>query len=271
MILAPVQLIATSIMFIQPGILAYKRTRSLLSNTATDFDTGINIDRIKSIEFSNVSFSYDNKENVIENLSIAIGESQTVMVLGQNGSGKSTLLKLILGFFDNYAGSIKINGIDLSEISKNSLRKCIGIVFQNPILFAGSVLENIECGQSSIENADLDSALHLSTLDREYSGNEGKLEFLSRNVSESGKKLSGGQKQKTAIARALFRAPSLLILDEATSNLDNESERLLFDELYNNHSNIKIIISHDDKYRESADFILELSVNKGVHKVISKH
>ncbi|MBK6565807.1 MAG: ATP-binding cassette domain-containing protein [Saprospiraceae bacterium] len=196
------------------------------------------------VEFKNVSFSYPTRNDVevLKNISITVLSGQKIALVGQSGGGKSTIVQLLLRFYNTGGGSIYIDDIPLENIPLYSLRKEIGIVPQDVILFGGSILENIRYGKTDADFEEIKEAARLSN----------SLEFIESFpdkfdtvVGERGIKLSGGQRQRIAIARAILKNPRILILDEATSSLDAESEKLVQDALENLMvGRTSIIIAH---------------------------
>ncbi len=219
--------------------------------------------------FQNVTFRYhpDSEYNVIENLSFEIKPGQTVALVGRSGSGKTTVAKLILGLYSPTDGRILIDGHDLTKLSLQSLRSQIGVVDQSNFLFGGTIRENISI---SHPEASLEEIRHAAIL-------AGANEFIEQlplgyeaPIGERGGMLSGGQCQRLAIARALLGNPKLLILDEATSNLDAESERIIQTNLNTIlKGRTTIIIAHRLSTIRKADLILVLDhgilVESGTH------
>jgi ATP-binding cassette subfamily C protein LapB len=175
-----------------------------------------------AIEFRDVSFTYPNQEILaVENASFAIKPGERVGVIGKIGSGKSTIEKLILGLYEPSQGSIRIDGTDIKQVDPADLRRNIGYVAQDIFLFFGSVKDNIAMGAPYVDDAAILRAARISGVDSFISKHPHGFDL---QVGERGENLSGGQRQSIAIARALVRDPSILILDEPTSAMDKGSE-----------------------------------------------
>ena len=214
------------------------------------------------LKFDRVSFRYHNESenNTLENISFEVQPGQTVALVGRSGSGKTTLSKLCLGFYLPTEGTIFIDGFDLASLSLGSLRQQIGVVDQDTFLFGGTIRENIsiaypEAELEEVMNAGVQAGAHefIKDLPMGY----------ETQIGEGGGMLSGGQKQRLAIARALMGDPRLLILDEATSHLDTESERIIqanFNTLLRDRTTL--VIAHRLSTIRNADLILVL--NKGI-------
>jgi ABC-type multidrug transport system fused ATPase/permease subunit len=184
-----------------------------------------NVERFKGeVAFENVSFSYDGKRAAVQDVSFAVRAGETVALVGATGSGKSTTLGLLHRAFDPQSGVIRVDGDDIRDICLASLRRNIGVVFQEPMLFARSVRENLQVGRTDASDAEMMDALAraqaLEFIERQADG-------LDTIIGERGRSLSGGERQRLSIARALLKNPPLLILDEATSALDAATERKL--------------------------------------------
>ncbi len=228
------------------------------------------------VRFEDVTFSFDqNNSNVLNNVSFEIDKGQFVGIVGESGSGKSTLMKLLSRLYSPNLGKVKIDDYDINKVELYSLRRQIGIVPQEPILFSGTVMENIALSQSEASNDEIIKAAKLAEA-HDFIMN---LPFgYSTEVGERGSSLSGGQRQRIAIARTLLNKPNILILDEATSALDYNTEKKLCDNLINNLKNntvffithrlatIKnsdlIIVMHDGKLDEMGSY-KQLMSNKG--------
>ena len=221
-----------------------------------------------SIEFRGVTFTYENADTpAVQDISVTIKHGQRVAIVGPNGSGKTTLVSLIPRLLKSQSGDITIDGTDINKINLHSLRSQMGVVTQETILFYGSISENIrfgnECSQEEVkivaEHAHADE--FINEIDGGYDA----------VVYEQGASLSGGQRQRLAIARALLRNPSILIFDEATSQIDAESEQLINDTL-NNYCDDKtvILIAHRMSTVQTADRILVLDkgalIGDGTHE-----
>lgn len=177
------------------------------------------------IEFHDVSFAYDASEPVLQNVSLRIEPGETVAIVGGNGCGKSTLMNLLPRFYDPNAGSVTISGIDLREVRQRDLRDRIGLVTQETLLFDDTVAENIRYGSTAATRDEIVAAAQQAHADQ-FINEQLTLGYESL-VGPGGNRLSGGQRQRIALARAILRNPDVLILDEATSQIDVESERLI--------------------------------------------
>ncbi|WP_138501108.1 ABC transporter ATP-binding protein [Nostoc sp. PA-18-2419] len=173
------------------------------------------------VQFNNVYFAYKDRFPVIKNLSLKIPAGKTIAIVGSTGSGKSTLVKLLLRLYEVQTGSITVDGIDLQSLNLRDLRRCIGLVSQDVFLFHGTVAENIAYGSFDATEQEIITAAKIAEA-HEFIIN--LPEGYETIVGERGQKLSGGQRQRIAIARAVLKNPPILILDEATSAVDNETE-----------------------------------------------
>jgi ATP-binding cassette subfamily B protein len=224
------------------------------------------------IEFENVQFAYDPERPILKGLSFTLNAGEKLALVGSSGAGKSTIAKLLFRFYDANSGSIKIDGQDIKDISQASLRKHIGVVPQDTVLFNTSLLENVRYGRPSASNDDVLKAIRLAHLD-EFVSNLPK--GLDTQVGERGLKLSGGEKQRVAIARTILKQPSILVFDEATSSLDSQSEKAVveaIDEVSQGKSSV--VIAHRLSTVVNADRILVLDkgqvVEQGSHAELLK-
>lgn len=184
---------------------------------------------IKNIKFENLSFHYDDSpELILKNINLDVKAGEVIALVGKSGSGKTTLVNLIPRFYETTEGAIKVNGIDIKNISLKKYRDYIGIVPQESFLFSGSISQNISFGKNGVTEEEIMNAAKMANAYNFIMELPNKFET---EVGERGVLLSGGQKQRIAIARALIQNPEIMILDEATSALDTESERLVQDAL----------------------------------------
>ncbi|HSH27759.1 MAG TPA: ABC transporter transmembrane domain-containing protein [Wenzhouxiangella sp.] len=223
-----------------------------------------------SVAFEAVEFAYPARpdETVLRGLSFAVEAGETVAIVGPSGAGKSTLFQLLLRFYDPAAGRVSLGGIDLRELDLGALRRCLGVVPQDVVMFSGSAAENIAYGNPNADNELIVQAARSAHAD----------EFVERwperyqtFLGERGVRLSGGQRQRIAIARALIKQPPLLLLDEATASLDAESERLVQDALNDiGTDRTVLVIAHRLATVQRADRIVVLDqgrvVAQGTHE-----
>ena len=215
----------------------------------------------KSIHYKDVFFKYDNKSDIVLNgINVEVSKNQKIAIVGSSGSGKTTMLNLLPRFYDLDQGSIKIDGIDIRDMSQQSLRKLMGIVTQEVILFNDTVAKNIAYGESGISQKKIEQAARLANAYDFIMEMPEKFETL---IGERGMRLSGGQRQRLSIARAILKDPPILIFDEATSSLDSESERLIQQAIENLMKNRTVfIIAHRLSSIINADRILVLEKGK---------
>ncbi|MCX7833450.1 MAG: ABC transporter ATP-binding protein/permease [Ignavibacteria bacterium] len=221
----------------------------------------IDLEEFKNqIEVKNVSFSYDGNKEVLKNVTCIIKKSELIALVGPSGAGKTTMVDLIARFYDVSSGEILIDGINIKKIKIKSLRKLIAIVPQEIILFNDTIRNNILFG---LEDVSEETLIQITKYANAYDFIMQMSEGFDTNVGERGIKLSGGQKQRIAIARALLRNPQILILDEATSSLDSESESLVQDALDKLMANrTSIVIAHRLSTILNADKILVFDEGK---------
>lgn len=219
-----------------------------------------------SIEFKNVSFSYYDTL-VLKNINFNLKKGKTIALVGSSGSGKSTLADLVPRFHDITSGEILVDGINIKDYSINSLRQLMGIVTQEPILFNDTIAKNIALSKPEASINEIEEAAKIANA---YQFIEQKENGFNENIGDRGGKLSGGERQRITIARAVLKNPPILILDEATSSLDTESERLVQDAI--NHlmkDRTSLVIAHRLSTVRHADEIIVLQkgeiVERGNH------
>lgn len=261
----PAKSLSTSFFNVQQGIAAIERVEDLLQTRVTMDDTGSEqLDAFeKEIEFRNVHFSYNDRP-VLEDISFTIPKGKTVALVGSSGAGKSTIADLIPRFHDVHAGDIFIDGKSIRSYKIDSVRRQIGIVTQEPILFNDTIANNITLGQPGALHAPIEHSIRVANA---YNFIENKSDKLDTNIGDRGNKLSGGEKQRITIARAVFKNPPILILDEATSSLDTESERIVQDAINNMMQNrTSLIIAHRLSTVKHADEILVIDKGRIVER-----
>ncbi len=225
------------------------------------------------IVFDNVSFSYNGKEEILKNISFEAKPGEIVAIVGHSGVGKTTLVSLIPRFYDPTQGSILIDGQNIREVKIKSLRQNIGICLQDTFLFSDTVRENIKFGNPKTTNLEIIEAARLANADGFIKNLPNGYETT---VGERGVLFSGGERQRIAIARALIKNPKILIMDEATSQLDSKSERLIRAAMQNLLKNrTTFIIAHRLSTIQNADIILVLDktkiVGQGKHDELYKN
>lgn len=266
----PIKVFSNSISRVQKGIAAFHRIEDLIAIQAqiTNPTSPTPFPAFSShIQFESVSFKYSD-EDVLKNISFRIEKGQTIALVGPSGGGKSTLADLVLRFYDPYKGSIAIDDINVRQIAISALREKMGVVSQEAILFHETILNNIAYG---IENPDLEQVMEAARIANAHEFIEKLPQGYHTLIGERGTRLSGGQRQRISIARAILKNPPILILDEATSNLDTESERLVQDALQHLMSDrTSLVIAHRLSTITSADLIIVIEngeiVERGTHK-----
>lgn len=269
-IINPVKAITTVNYNIKKGNAAGERIFEILEteNTIVEASSPKELHALeKGIVFKDVTFSYE-EETVLDGFNLQVNKGHTVALVGQSGSGKSTVANLVTRFYDVNEGSISIDGIDIRELSKSSLRNLMGLVTQDSILFNDTIKNNIGLGKEGATDEEIVEAAKIANAH----------EFISElpqgydtNIGDSGNKLSGGQKQRLSIARAVLKNPPIMILDEATSALDTESEKLVQDALEKMMRNrTSIVIAHRLSTIQNANSIVVMNkgkiVEQGTHE-----
>ncbi|HQV41922.1 MAG: ABC transporter ATP-binding protein/permease [Moraxellaceae bacterium] len=223
-----------------------------------------------SVEFSDVDFGYDAKRQILHGVSFSIPAGQTVAVVGSSGAGKSTLSRLLFRFYDADKGAVRVNGRDIRELTQSSLRAHIGIVPQDTVLFNDTIYYNIAYGRTDASREEVIEAARSAHI---LAFIESLPDGWETTVGERGLKLSGGEKQRVAIARTLLKNPPILIFDEATSALDSKTEKAIQGELSSiSADRTTLIIAHRLSTVVDADEILVLEqgriVERGAHRAL---
>ena len=268
-IINPAKKFATAFYDIRKGLASIDRISEILKADVkiTEIKDAILKDQFESeIEFKNVSFKYQDVY-VLKNINLIIPKGKTIALVGQSGSGKSTLVDLIPRFYDIESGDILIDGINIKDMKIKSLRGLMGNVNQEPILFNDSISNNITFG---VENASADEIKSAAIIANAHEFIIDTDKSYETNIGDRGSKLSGGQRQRLSIARAVLKNPPIMILDEATSSLDTESEKLVQDALYKLMENrTSIVIAHRLSTIKNADEICVLQkgeiIERGTH------
>jgi ATP-binding cassette, subfamily B, bacterial MsbA len=260
---------------IQEGIAASDRVSAVLNTEVKIFDSpdAVELTSFKDkIEFENVKFKYEKGEIVLKNINLTIKKGDVVAIVGPSGAGKSTLIDLISRFYDVDQGAIFIDGIDIRKIKLNSLRALMGVVTQETILFNDSIKNNIAYGLETIPEEEIINAAKAANAHNFIAALE---EGYNTVIGDRGVKISGGERQRLSIARALLKNPPILILDEATSSLDTESEKMVqeaIDRLMMGRTSI--VIAHRLSTVQKADKIVLLNkgeiVEEGKHEELLK-
>ncbi|QIZ76495.1 ABCB family ABC transporter ATP-binding protein/permease [Ferrimonas lipolytica] len=207
-----------------------------------------------SVTFNNVSFRYQAQRPILTGLSFTAKPMQKVALVGASGAGKSTISKLLLRFYDVDSGSVEIDGQDIRDVSQYSLRKAIGVVPQDTVLFNNTILENVRYGRLDATDAEVMAALKIAHLEEFV---KTLPDGLATKVGERGLKLSGGEKQRVAIARAVLKRPKIMVFDEATSSLDSRSEQSILAALADvSQRQTTLVIAHRLSTIVDADQIL---------------
>lgn len=274
-VLVPAKAISSAFSNIQRGLVSGERVLKIV-DTDTEIKDKKNaihlIEFNKNIRFKNVSFAYET-ELVLININLTINKGKTIAIVGPSGGGKSTLADLIVRFYDPAEGEVLIDDISLKEYNIESIRSFMGIVTQESILFNDTIFNNISFGLPDTTKEEVIKAAKIANAHDFIM--QTKFDYQT-NIGDMGTKLSGGQKQRLSIARAILKNPPIIILDEATSSLDSESEKLVQQALSNLLKNrTSIIIAHRLSTIQHADEIIVIDegkiVEKGTHlKLMNK-
>lgn len=265
----PTKSLSTSFSNMLKGTAAIERIEEILSttNTIDDNPNGKSLESFsKAIELKNVNFNYDGIP-ILKNINLKIEKGKTIALVGSSGAGKSTLADLVPRFHDVSEGELLIDGVNIKDYSLKSVRNSISIVTQEPILFNDTIANNIRLGKQEASLEEIEAAAKVANAHNFITKKE---QGYETNIGDRGTKLSGGERQRLTIARAIVKNPPILILDEATSSLDTESERLVQDAINNMMENrTSIVIAHRLSTIRHADEIIVLQkgeiVERGTH------
>ena len=265
-IINPAKSLSTSFSNMRKGAAAINRIEEILRTpiTVDDNPNGKLLPAFSDkIEFRNVQFSYDDAV-ILNNINFTVKKGQTIALVGSSGAGKSTLADLVPRFHDVTGGEVLIDGINIKDYSLHSVRSLMSIVTQEPILFNDTIANNIALGFQGATKEQIEEAASIANAHEFIIKKEGG---YNSNIGDRGSKLSGGERQRLTIARAVLKNPPILILDEATSSLDTESERLVQDAINNMMQNrTSIVIAHRLSTIRHADEIIVLQKGKIVER-----
>jgi subfamily B ATP-binding cassette protein MsbA len=269
LLIAPAKALSTSFSNMQKGTAAIGRIEEVLNAPIVVEDNlqGTKIENFTStIQFKNVGFKYEDVD-ILKNINLTIEKGKTIALVGSSGAGKSTLADLIPRFHDVSSGSLLIDGKNITDYALPSLRNLLSIVTQEPILFNDTIANNIALGNPTATIEQIESAAKIANAHNFIMQKE---EGYQTNIGDRGNKLSGGERQRLTIARAVLKNPPILILDEATSSLDTESEKLVQDAINNLMTNrTSVVIAHRLSTIRHADEIVVLQkgeiVERGTH------
>ena len=272
-LIAPVFQIVAIGTQITEAITGLERTREILNEKLEDDEPGrtVTLDRVNGlVEMENVSFAYDTRKEVLHEVSFRSEPGTVTALVGPSGAGKSTIIGLIAAFYVPTSGRVLVDGMDLSTVKLNSYRTQLGVVLQETFLFDGTIRENVAFARPEATEEEILAACHIARVDEFAESFENKYDTV---VGERGVKLSGGQKQRVSIARAILADPRILILDEATSSLDSESEALIQEGLrYLMRGRTTFVIAHRLSTIRRADQILVVEagrvIERGTHETL---
>jgi len=271
LLVAPVAQIAGIGPQITEALAGLERTREVLSETPEDQDPSrtVRLDRVEGrVVFENVGFAYDPNKPVLYDINFKSDPDTVTALVGPSGAGKSTIIGLIAAFYTPTSGRVLVDDVDLATVRLDSYRTQLGVVLQESFLFDGTIRENVAFGRPDASEEEILAACRIARVDEFAEGFEKKYDTI---VGERGVKLSGGQKQRVSIARAILADPRILILDEATSSLDSESEALIQEGLrYLMRGRTTFVIAHRLSTIRRADQILVLEggriIERGTHE-----
>ena len=275
-LIQPAKSLTSAVYMIQKGMAAVERIDTVLEaqETIQEKPNAVGLEKFeKEIEFKDVSFSYENDLEVLKGINLTVKRGRTIAIVGPSGAGKTTLVDLLPRFYDPTEGAVLIDGIDTRDMKAWDLRNKLGIVTQEAILFNDTVFNNIAFGLKGMSENDVVAAAKVANAH----------EFIEQmdngyhtSIGEDGGKLSGGQRQRISIARAILHNPPILILDEATSSLDAESEKLVQEALFKLMENrTSLIIAHRLSTIQYADEIIVIDggkiIERGNHTGLVAH
>jgi ABC-type multidrug transport system fused ATPase/permease subunit len=273
LLIAPVFQIVAIGTQITEAITGLERTREILNEKLEDESPGrtVTLERVKGrVEMDNVSFAYDTRKEVLHDVSFRSEPGTVTALVGPSGAGKSTIIGLIAAFYVPSNGRVLVDGVDLSTVKLSSYRTQLGVVLQETFLFDGTIRENVAFARPEATEEEILAACHIARVDEFAESFEQKYDTV---VGERGVKLSGGQKQRVSIARAILADPRILILDEATSSLDSESEALIQEGLrYLMRGRTTFVIAHRLSTIRRAEQILVVEggrvIERGTHATL---
>ncbi len=242
------------------GKISYERINDILQRKEENLETGIELDKVNNIKFKNIKFSYDNENNVLNDISFEVGKNENIALIGRTGSGKTSLVNIICRFYDLKDGKIEINGKDYKEYSIRSLRNKIGYIMQKVVIFDGTVLENINYANKDISKEDIIKICKKLNLHDKIMSLENGYET---RISSDTDIFSAGEKQLLNFTRVMVENPEIIILDEATASLSYKSEMMVrkaIDEI--TEGKISFIIAHRLSTIKNCDKILLLKNGK---------
>ncbi|MEH6408481.1 MAG: ATP-binding cassette domain-containing protein, partial [Leeuwenhoekiella sp.] len=274
MLFTPLRQIADKFNSLQMGMVAANRVFGILDTDATIADTGTKeLSAIKGeIKFEDVHFGYVEGEDVLKGINLDVKSGETVAIVGSTGAGKSTIINLLGRFYEINSGKISVDGVDIKDVTISSLRSNIAVVLQDVFLFADSILNNITLNDPNITEQDVENAALAIGVDKFIKTLPGGYHY---NVKERGAMLSSGQRQLIAFLRAYVSNPSILVLDEATSSVDSNSEHLIQKAIAKiTKGRTSIVIAHRLATIKKADKIIVMEkgqiVEMGTHKELLK-
>jgi ABC-type multidrug transport system fused ATPase/permease subunit len=273
LLIAPVFQIVAIGTQITEAITGLERTREILNEKMEDEAPGrvLSLNRVDGrVVMEEVSFAYETRKEVLHGVSFESQPGTVTALVGPSGAGKSTIIGLIAAFYVPSSGRVLVDGIDLSTVKLNSYRTQLGVVLQETFLFDGTIRENVAFARPDATQEEILAACHIARVDEFAEGFEQKYDTI---VGERGVKLSGGQKQRVSIARAILADPRILILDEATSSLDSESEALIQEGLrYLMRGRTTFVIAHRLSTIRRAEQILVVEggsiIERGTHETL---